>query len=836
MGVGEKIYRMDHCFPDHAPQQEVYSSEWIEGRVTQALEQGVDLCLFAYGQTGSGKTMTMHGDYDKPDGMGIVPRVLARVYERAPPPVRLGVVEIYNEQVRDLLGSLLALPTAPANRSPAAAQSGARVPLHAVSDLGLARGLLCRAQAAVRVGSHLLNARSSRAHTLTILQAPTVPTTIYLVDLAGTERSSVLVPAAAGGRTVLVPRLNLSGVRQQQRSAVVAATAQDGGTINQSLTTLCACLRHLVARQRGHHRTHPASFRQSKLTYLLRESLSFGMITMIATVAAFAEHGEHSLRDAEHTLAFADGIRGYRTAPAGPRGGRGPPEAARAAAAAAREAALRHLRWWEEGPWTRKRPSPPPDPGGEGAAQLRLVLLHHRSASFHCVLAAGGAPTQHQAPGFTLADGERCLVTSDPDTRDGDTTALLLEEIGAPHASVRVADGVATLHQERGKTLLNGVDAAETETLQHGDFVAFLDGSTGAVVATLRAALPGQHQPTRAGTASVGSSSVSSFGALVARCNEALEAFLLRAPSFSLSSLRLVPRAFARGGVVTWWVFVYVAPEDGDPGVTVWHWRDFLQRCTTTLLPVPAGLTPAEWVATCTEPAQFPQWDDRLPGSAPRCFLSDQDDSPTTRRSTATNCFSDDLEWPAPSLFPSREGALRTVAFLDDLLHLRGGGCHWCPLVWQPPPASLPATAGRRCGYLSLSFHPLGTRECGVHHGDRRRTAVPRRFVVDPGRELAGIELDYELYITLPPDLLSPTGAEQRLLLRAVEIRAPQRHPPLPGPYEQATLVTIPVDAPLVGPPRILAPCPAGARHRRRRGRELRGHGDADIPPARGVG
>ena len=67
--------------------------------------------LFSYGQTGSGKTHTMLGEQSDPETRGIIPRAVAKVVEASKANAKKGwtyemrasYVEIYNEQVRDLL-------------------------------------------------------------------------------------------------------------------------------------------------------------------------------------------------------------------------------------------------------------------------------------------------------------------------------------------------------------------------------------------------------------------------------------------------------------------------------------------------------------------------------------------------------------------------------------------------------------------------------------------------------------------------------------------------------------------------------------------------------------
>jgi len=67
--------------------------------------------IFAYGQTGTGKTFTMEGVRSVPELRGIIPNSFAHIFgaiakaeENVRFLVRVSYLEIYNEEVRDLLG------------------------------------------------------------------------------------------------------------------------------------------------------------------------------------------------------------------------------------------------------------------------------------------------------------------------------------------------------------------------------------------------------------------------------------------------------------------------------------------------------------------------------------------------------------------------------------------------------------------------------------------------------------------------------------------------------------------------------------------------------------
>merc|ERR1711968_240413 len=80
--------------------------------IVQSAVDGYRVCIFAYGQTGSGKTHTMIGSLAG-EQRGMMPRAAAHVFEYCDKlsdqgwtfGIQASMVEIYNEQIRDLAGS-----------------------------------------------------------------------------------------------------------------------------------------------------------------------------------------------------------------------------------------------------------------------------------------------------------------------------------------------------------------------------------------------------------------------------------------------------------------------------------------------------------------------------------------------------------------------------------------------------------------------------------------------------------------------------------------------------------------------------------------------------------
>ncbi|KAG0453490.1 hypothetical protein HPP92_024794 [Vanilla planifolia] len=102
-----KVFQFNKVFGPHVTQEEVY-------RETQPLIRsvmdGYNVCIFAYGQTGSGKTYTMCGpNTGSAKDVGINSKALNDLFQISCTrddmnyDIHVQMVEIYNEQVRDLL-------------------------------------------------------------------------------------------------------------------------------------------------------------------------------------------------------------------------------------------------------------------------------------------------------------------------------------------------------------------------------------------------------------------------------------------------------------------------------------------------------------------------------------------------------------------------------------------------------------------------------------------------------------------------------------------------------------------------------------------------------------
>mmetsp|Transcript_7002 Transcript_7002/g.13920 ORF Transcript_7002/g.13920 Transcript_7002/m.13920 type:complete len:228 (-) Transcript_7002:1930-2613(-) len=102
-----KPFTFDQVYDWNSTQEHLF--ETTAQPIVDSVLTGYNGTVFAYGQTGTGKTHTMEGQWDPHEMRGIIPRAFNRIFERITDThdqnflVRASFLEIYNEEVRDLL-------------------------------------------------------------------------------------------------------------------------------------------------------------------------------------------------------------------------------------------------------------------------------------------------------------------------------------------------------------------------------------------------------------------------------------------------------------------------------------------------------------------------------------------------------------------------------------------------------------------------------------------------------------------------------------------------------------------------------------------------------------
>nr|XP_015880560.2 kinesin-like protein KIN-14F [Ziziphus jujuba var. spinosa] len=260
---GRRVFSFNKVFGTNVTQEQIYVD--TQPLVRSVLD-GFNVCIFAYGQTGSGKTYTMSGpDLTSEVTWGVNYRALRDLFQISKARIDLiryevavQMIEIYNEQVRDLLvsdGSNRRLDIR--NNSQL---NGLNVP-----DASLVRvtctqdvlDLMKIGQKNRAVGATALNERSSRSHSVLtvhvhgkeLVSGSILRGCLHLVDLAGSERVD--------------------------KSEAVGERLKEAQHINRSLSALGDVISALA--QKSAH----VPYRNSKLTQVLQDSLGGQAKTMM---------------------------------------------------------------------------------------------------------------------------------------------------------------------------------------------------------------------------------------------------------------------------------------------------------------------------------------------------------------------------------------------------------------------------------------------------------------------------------------------------------------------------------------------------------------------------
>lgn len=165
----------DHLkgLPSYASQTVLY--EKLGSTILENSMQGYNSCLFAYGQTGSGKTYTMMGTSSDP---GVIPRLCREMFVRVAKlkeshtfTIQCEYLEIYNEQVRDLLNPKAAeAEPLKVRQHPKLGVFVEGITKILVNSEGEIMRLLDEGAQVRSVAATLMNATSSRSHAILCLR------------------------------------------------------------------------------------------------------------------------------------------------------------------------------------------------------------------------------------------------------------------------------------------------------------------------------------------------------------------------------------------------------------------------------------------------------------------------------------------------------------------------------------------------------------------------------------------------------------------------------------------------------------------------------------------
>ncbi|EFH51941.1 hypothetical protein ARALYDRAFT_484877 [Arabidopsis lyrata subsp. lyrata] len=250
-----KIFAFNKVFGQNVSQEQIYIDTQP---VIRSVLDGFNVCIFAYGQTGSGKTYTMSGpDLMTETTWGVNYRALRDLFQLSNArthvvtyEIGVQMIEIYNEQVRDLLvsdGSSRRLDIR--NNSQL---NGLNVPdasLIPVSNTRDVLDLMRIGQKNRAVGATALNERSSRSHS------------VLTVHVQGKELASGSILRGC------LHLVDLAGSERVEKSEAVGERLKEAQHINKSLSALGDVI-YALAQKSSH-----VPYRNSKLTQVLQDSL-----------------------------------------------------------------------------------------------------------------------------------------------------------------------------------------------------------------------------------------------------------------------------------------------------------------------------------------------------------------------------------------------------------------------------------------------------------------------------------------------------------------------------------------------------------------------------------
>ncbi|KAF2222216.1 hypothetical protein BDZ85DRAFT_289819 [Elsinoe ampelina] len=345
---GKKLFVFDRVFGEDVGQAGVwdYISDSIE-----SFTQGYNVSILAYGQSGAGKSYTMgtsgQEEQDDPKQRGIVPRAATALFEKLSGGPKTGIrsptryssaglptlssmpklggektwqlkatyVEIYNEQLRDLL---VPESISPQDRPQVSIREDTkgRILLTGLNqvDINSMEDLLD----ALNFGSSIrqtdataINAKSSRSHavfSLNLVQKKASTNTTRLDK----RRSAPTDPLSTLDSTVTTDSklhfVDLAGSERLKNTGAQGERAKEGISINAGLASLGKVISQLSSRSQNAH----ISYRDSRLTRLLQDSLGGNAITyMIACI----NPAEFHLSETLNTVTYAQRARAIQSKP-----------------------------------------------------------------------------------------------------------------------------------------------------------------------------------------------------------------------------------------------------------------------------------------------------------------------------------------------------------------------------------------------------------------------------------------------------------------------------------------------------------------------------------------
>ncbi|NXA95053.1 KIF12 protein, partial [Melanocharis versteri] len=314
-------------FDAGASQEAVFEGSGMRQLVELAID-GFSCTVFAFGQTGSGKTYTLMGPLAQsetqpasPALLGLMQRSFSCLLEQSRSrgsdlALSASYLEIYNEQVRDLLspGPPCALPLRWSKTRGFYVENQLSVEFESLEAIV---SLLLQGSQRRRTSAHALNRHSSRSHALLTIHIRSRAVSAHPAPGEGwglgARRGGTNSPTAGGSacpsKQGTLCFVDLAGSERVKETGSSGELSVEANSINRSLLALGHCI-SLLAKPRG-KRTH-IPYRDSKLTRLLARSLGGSGITLMV---ACISPSSRCLSETLSTLHYASRARRVTSRP-----------------------------------------------------------------------------------------------------------------------------------------------------------------------------------------------------------------------------------------------------------------------------------------------------------------------------------------------------------------------------------------------------------------------------------------------------------------------------------------------------------------------------------------
>uniref|UniRef100_A0A8C6LNQ4 Kinesin family member 13B n=1 Tax=Nothobranchius furzeri TaxID=105023 RepID=A0A8C6LNQ4_NOTFU len=287
-----QVFAYDYCFWSmDESQKDKFAGQDV---VFQCLgESLLDNAFMGYNAC-SGKSYTMMGSAEQP---GLIPRLCSSLFTRTAVEAReaetftveVSFMEIYNEKVRDLLdpkGSRQALRVREHNVLGPYVDGLSRLAVTSYKDI---ESLMSEGNKSRTVAATNMNEESSRSHA------------VFNIILTHTLRD--LKSGTSGEKVSKLSLVDLAGSERAAKTGAAGDQLKEGSNINKSLSTLGLVISALADRGAGKNKSKFVPYRDSVLTWLLKDSLGGNSRTaMVATISPAADNYDETLS----TLRYAD--------------------------------------------------------------------------------------------------------------------------------------------------------------------------------------------------------------------------------------------------------------------------------------------------------------------------------------------------------------------------------------------------------------------------------------------------------------------------------------------------------------------------------------------------